>query len=757
MASEDLDAMVALKLSSQDIDLIAGETTAPRVMSRRKRQSKSGAKQVPLSVRSELNQEAIAELADRNTAYAHWLRVVLLRLMVKTPALSRVKSSSDYNLSRTCDFLGFENFEDFAEGRTLSQIRTELETILSTWEGGLISACQFPQALESNLRALADVVGLNRIEINLLGLAVLIHTENILDAGCSLLGNNLSGYNIERILAPMLGLAPEQVAHALQRSEKLATSGLLSIDISGQYGLSPLIDLLTPTFASRMLVLQADIRKIVEGFVRPMSPTELSGQDYLHVKTNLDICRALLTRAFEARTPGINILVYGKPGTGKTEFTRVLASELNCQLMEISPTNLAGAPVAPIRRVRNYRIAQAFFQHAPAVILFDECEEVLAHTSPHDPGDDETNVPRKSWINKVLETNSVPTIWISNSIRGFDEAYLRRFSLCFEMPMPSQEQRQKMLAKAFNGAVSSRAQTTMARHKDTTPALLAQTAKVLETISDGMSEPERDGLAIHLMNNTLKAQHKSEIMPAAQVSLIESGFEPSWANSEVDLAALHDSLIQSRSGRLCLYGPPGTGKTAFGQWLAQAMDVPHFVVKASELLSPYLGETEQNMARAFESARQQKALLQFDEVDSFLQDRQKASKQWEITQVNEMLTQMENFQGVFIASTNLFENLDEASLRRFDMAIKFDFLKPESAWQMFAKTCEMLGVPSNDHSLESRIKALHQLTPGDFEQVLRRSRLLRPQEATQVLRALESAVALKKSSGSRPLGFLCTL
>lgn len=757
MASEDLDAMMALKLSRQDIDLIVGETASPPAMSRRKRQGKSVAKQVALSLRAELNQDAIAELVDCHPSYAHWLRVVLLRLMIKTPALSRVKTSSDYNLSSICDFLGFENFEDFAEGRTLSQIRIELETVLITWEGHLISTCQFPKSLENNLRALADVVGLNRIEMDLLGLAVLIHTEKMLDAGYSLLGNNLSGHNIERILAPMLGLAPEQVAHALQRSEKLATSGLMSIDISGQYGLSPLIDLLTPTFAARMLVKQSDIRKIVEGFVRPMPPTELSRQDYLHVKTNLDICRAILTRAFETRTSGINILVYGKPGTGKTEFTRVLANELSCQLMEISSTNLHGAPVAPIRRVRNYRIAQAFFQQGPAVILFDECEEVLVHTSPYEPGDDDTNVPRKSWINKVLETNSVPTIWISNSIRGFDEAYLRRFSLCFEMPMPSQEQRQKMLAKAFNGALSSQAQTMIARHKDATPALLTQTAKVLETISDGMSEPERDGLAVHLMNNTLRAQHKSEIVLASETSLSSSGFEHRWINSEVDLAALCEALIQSRSGRICLYGPPGTGKTAFGQWLAQAMEVPHFVVKASELLSPYLGETEQNMARAFENARQQKALLQFDEVDSFLQERQKATKQWEITQVNEMLTQMENFQGVFVASTNLFENMDEASLRRFDMAIKFDFLKPESAWQMFAKTCEMLGVPTNDHTLESRIKALHQLTPGDFEQVLRRSRLLRPQEATQVLRALESAVALKKSSGSRHIGFLSTI
>ena len=49
-------------------------------------------------------------------------------------------------------------------------------------------------------------------------------------------------------------------------------------------------------------------------------------------------------------------------------------------------------------------------------------------------------------------------------------------------------------------------------------------------------------------------------------------------------------------------------------------------------------------------------------------------RSWEVTGVNEMLTQMESFAGIFIASTNLRDNLDQAALRRFDLKIKFDFL-----------------------------------------------------------------------------------
>ncbi|WP_233252747.1 ATP-binding protein [Limnohabitans sp. T6-20] len=503
-----------------------------------------------------------------------------------------------------------------------------------------------------------------------------------------------------------------------------------------------------------MLVPQNDIRKIVEGFVRPVVRSSLTAQDYGHIQTNLEICKSLLTHCVAQNVNGINVLIYGKPGTGKTEFARLLASELNLSLMEISPHNLAGAPVVPIRRVRNYRIAQAFFKHNPSVILFDECEEILNQVSSNDRSDDEATIPRKSWINKILESNDVPTIWIANSIERFDEAYLRRFSVCFEMPIPSQLQREKMLAKAMDGVVSAQGQVGIARHKDATPAMLMQTAKVVQAIASQRPESERDALAIHLMNNTLKAQRKAKIVTQGDLGIARRDFEPEWVNSEVNLQALRESIVQSRTGRLCLYGPPGTGKTAFGKWLAQELDVPHLVLKASEILSPYLGETEQTMARAFEMADQQKAVLQFDEVDSFLQDRQKASKQWEVTQVNEMLTQMENFQGVFIASTNLFQNLDEASLRRFDMAIKFDFMKTDAAWQMFIKTCSILGVADAQQAQKIRLARLAQLTPGDFEQVVRRARLLRPQSANEVLVQLEGALMHKKTSVSRPMGFL---
>lgn len=721
---------------------------------RHSRKTKGQSGKVQLYISDELTDQDLSVLAEPSVEYAQWLRILMLRVMVRTQALGNLKGRMGYHLCQTCEFLGFENFDKFTECRNLTEIRKDLERILVGWEANVGPLARFPKVLRANLFAVADIVGLDSLEMDLLGMAVIVHAESALEGCCEILGGELAGYTVERILGPMLGHKQDMVAKCLQREQKLASSGLMTIDLSGRYGLRQLMDLLTPTFAARMLSPQADIRNIVEAFVRPTPASTLSNLDFDHNQTNLIVCKGLLKEAIAQRIEGVNILIYGKPGTGKTEFARLLASELNLQLMEICSSTLAGAPVAPIRRVRNYRIAQAFFKQTAAAILFDECEEVLSSVNLSDRSDDEAIVPRKSWINQILEGNIVPTIWIANSVRQFDEAYLRRFSVCFEMPLPTQAQREKILAKAFDGVVGEQTQASIARNKEASPAMLMQTVSVVRILAKDKTADERNQLALHLINNKLKSQNRPEVSSQNDLGIAGCEFEPDWVNCDVDLKTLSESILHTRSGRMCLWGPPGTGKTAFGKWLSQRLDMPHLLVKASELLSPYVGETEQKMAGAFALARQQKAVLQFDEVDSFLQERQKASKQWEVTQVNEMLTQMESFTGVLIASTNLFQNLDEASLRRFDMAIKFDFLKAEVAQGMFIKSCDILGVSDQDQHVLAEVVNMTQLTPGDFEQLIRRSRLLRPSSSAQLLQHLRSAVALKKSVGTRPIGFL---
>ena len=168
----------------------------------------------------------------------------------------------------------------------------------------------------------------------------------------------------------------------------------------------------------------------------------------------------------------------------------------------------------------------------------------------------------------------------------------------------------------------------------------------------------------------------------------------------------------------------------------------------------WVGETEKNIARAFKEAKEEKAVLIFDEVDSFLADRSSAKQSWEITQVNEMLVQMENFDGVFIATTNLMDNLDKASLRRFDLKLEFSHLKPKQAWEMFLSYSKELGLNKPSSTLKNILQSMRYLTPGDFAAVVRQDRFRPIIDVKDFIKRLKNEVEVKQIDGSNAMGFL---
>ena len=125
---------------------------------------------------------------------------------------------------------------------------------------------------------------------------------------------------------------------------------------------------------------------------------------------------------------------------------------------------------------------------------------------------------------------------------------------------------------------------------------------------------------------------------------IPRGFDPAFMQSDEDLEALADRLAATgkKCFSLCLQGPPGTGKSAWIRYLADRLGLEVTQKRASDLLSMWVGQSEKNIARAFREAKDDGSFLVFDEADSLLGDRRGAQRNWEISQVNEMLTWMES-------------------------------------------------------------------------------------------------------------------
>jgi SpoVK/Ycf46/Vps4 family AAA+-type ATPase len=185
-----------------------------------------------------------------------------------------------------------------------------------------------------------------------------------------------------------------------------------------------------------------------------------------------------------------------------------------------------------------------------------------------------------------------------------------------------------------------------------------------------------------------------------------------------------EALRRRGHGTLCFHGAPGTGKTALAEHIASELQRPLLVRQASDLVSKFVGETEQNMAKMFEEAQTENAVLLLDEADSFLRSRRRAERSYEVTEVNEMLQGMERFGGLFICTTNLFDELDEAALRRFTFKVRFLSLSAPQREAMFV--AEALDGDADKLSAEqrARLAALDQLAPGDFAAVKRQVDIL---------------------------------
>ena len=474
-------------------------------------------------------------------------------------------------------------------------------------------------------------------------------------------------------------------------------------------------------------------------------PGELEWSDFDHVAEKRDHIEKLVKGALTAGKPGVNILVYGPPGTGKTEFCKTLAAQLEVNLYSVGEEDERGCDPNRRERLQELRLAQHLLAPSrKSILLFDEMEDLLSDPAGWFPfasfGRLRSN-SSKVFLNRLLERAPVPTLWTSNSARETDHALLRRMSFALELRQPPPKVRariwQRELARHHINATAEDAQA-LAQEFDVTPGV-ASSAIASASLCDG------DLATVRLGIRSLSQVINGEKPPANQEP--PEKFDLALVRADIDPVSFADRIAKSggKHFSLCMQGPPGTGKSAFVRYLSERLGLQVTQKRASDLMSMWVGQTEQRIADAFAEARAEGTILVFDEADSLLAARRDAVRSWEVSQVNEMLTWMESHPLPFACTTNFGENLDPATLRRFTFKIALDYLTPDQSQAAF-RTYFALEAPPE-------IGDLATLTPGDFAVVRRKAEILGHLQDAEALAGLLCAECEAKPNYSRKTGF----
>lgn len=411
------------------------------------------------------------------------------------------------------------------------------------------------------------------------------------------------------------------------------------------------------------------------------------------------------------RTAGLHILFYGAPGTGKTSFAAALAEKLGRTAYFIDQkrgSRFAALQVCELQRDKD-----------SSLIVIDEADKLLDCSDASFFG---ITISRKNGdkaeLNNILDSVKTPCIWIANTpASSLDESNRRRFDYSIEFKPLTTANRERI----WKNAAQKHAVTL-------SDDIIASLAARYPVSAGGIELALRNAAALD--GNNLEEKIGSILTPHCELMQTAIGKASEVAreyildglniHGDIALPEIVGAVKNFLAGgnddpdtprmNLLLSGPPGTGKTEFVKYLGKTLSVPVVTKMGSDILSMWVGGTEKNIASAFEEAESSRAILFFDEIDGLLQNRERAQRTWEMTQVNELLHRMENFKGVMIGATNFLKNLDPATARRFTFKLVFDYLDDAGKRLFF----ERMFHSELTNAEAARLAAIPNLAPGDF-------------------------------------------
>ncbi len=609
---------------------------------------------------------------------------------------------------------------------------------------------------QQNLDRLSSLLDLETVERKLLAFQLNRHRPGFAQLFDLLLS---SDHAMAAVIAVALNVTEVEIVAALSESSRLVRSGLLSVQHRP-------LRIGEPSSHLRATLSEPadDKADFMERFVAPLVPLPSTGSlARLH-----DDDRKILLGILRLAMPedhGLHALVYGPRSVDKRDMlARLLREE------DIDGYAVVTKRVPPGDLPTWVYVAQRHLErsHPDAVLVVDRAHETLVsrHESvfsifglEDEPvADEETRASDEG-----LTGSGVRCVWLTDRAKRLSERNLGAFLFhCEALPGSRADRRERVIQTISDFGLSERLERHLTKYSllgEQQVRQAAQLARLLDLESGRVATNpavERERVIKRAVAQSQKAlgRDRTESLreSVTQYSLDHLNISGRFTPRQIVAA-----LRKHPNGSLCFWGLPGAGKTQLAEHIAIELDLPILARSASDLLSKWLGETEQHIAAMFAEAEAEGALLFLDEADSFLRDRALARAEWSVTQVNELLQRMEQFDGIFIAATNLMDSIDAAAMRRFTWKLEFKALDAEQAWSMFCVEAKFdAGAdPECAEEYKQRLAAIADLAPGDFATVKRQSNMLGEQLSPDDWLEQLAAEANAKMTGLRrqKLGF----
>jgi len=587
------------------------------------------------------------------------------------------------------------------------------------------------------IAAISDALELDPVSTRILALALHYRldkrVERLFDAISECRGGIHRLSRDPGLFALLLQASTAEVAAELTTGAKLLASGLLQVDRQGCLSVQERL----------VSLIRQDVPPAADFYDQLLGSSQsepLPWEAFAHLGREAEVAASVLRAALAGRESGVSILLYGPPGTGKTSFAATLAARVGVRLRPVAEADDDGDEPQRHDRLAGLRLAQRLAVPGDTLLLFDEAEDLFVRRGTEW---DELVTSSRVFIHRLLERLAVPVIWTANDIGVLGPAVLRRMTMCLELRVPNLATRTRLWRRMGEAEGIVLQDTDAARLARLVPAAPAVASGALRAtrLAGGGADTARlivEGVARAVRGGELPAPEPEH----------DARYDPALVNADCDLAALTADLLRpgaTRAVSFLLSGPPGAGKSAWVRHLAGRMGMPVLQKRASDLLNMFVGGTEQNIAGAFAEAREAQAFLVFDEADSLLLERANAVRSWEISQVNEMLTWMESHALPFACTTNLLDRLDRASLRRFLVKLRFDWLTAPQARLAFR---QFFGVAA-----PASLDGLRTLTPADFALVRRRMAVRGGEANPATVLGLLAAECEGRIGARRPVGF----